>query len=83
MAITLQVQLTDAQQALMVQIANSVLPLGNTNAQKIAWATKLAADGLAAEVSRIGVTDIDDDAREAQNTTRRTFLASVAAAWPQ
>lgn len=82
MATTLNVELTDAQQALMVAVSNDVLPEGHTVADKLAWATQVASDGLAAEVRRIGVADIDSDAREAQNAARRSFIESVEQAWP-
>lgn len=82
MAVTLQVQLTDAQQALMVQIANSVLPPGHTVADKLAWATQVAKDGLAAEVARLGVEEIDQTLREATNSQRSEFLAGIKNAWP-
>lgn len=83
MAVTLAVKLTDEQQALMVQIANSVLPLGHTTADKIAWATQVAKDGLAAEVTRLGVEEIDQTLLRTTNTQRSQFLDGVKAAWPK
>lgn len=83
MAVTLNIQLTDEQQALMVAISNQVLPEGHKVADKLAWATQVASDGLAAEVQRLGLAEIETDAREAQNVARRDFIAQVEAAWPE
>ena len=82
MAITLQVPLTNAQQAVMVDIANLALEPGSTNAEKLAWAVEVASDGLRAEVERLGIYEVDHDARDAQNVARRAVIERVAAAWP-
>lgn len=81
MAITLSVSLTDEQQALMVQVANRVLP-GSTAAQKKAWAEEMACDGLKAAIKKVAMADIDSDARDLLLATRQEFLSTVEAAWP-
>ena len=83
MALTLTIELTNEQQALMVDVARSVLGPGAKANEMREWAQQVAADGLAAEVERVGVADIDTDAREQQNTARRAFIASVKQAWPE
>ena len=82
MALTLQIPLTDEQQAVMIDIASLALGPGSTNAEKLAWAIEVASDGLRAEVERLGIHEVDTDARDAQNVARRAVIERVAAAWP-
>ena len=81
MAVTLSVQLTNEQQAIMVEIAEQVLGADSTGAEKLAWATEVASKGLRDEVAELALQSIRQETNEQANTAVRTFMDRVEAAW--
>lgn len=77
MATTIKIELTTTQQALMEAIAAD-----GTKTAKLEWATQVATDALAAELTRLGIEAVDVTEREAINVKRRELIDKVEAAFP-
>lgn len=76
MAVTLQVPLTDAEQAKIVKVAESVNP-DATPLQIKKWAEEFMKNALRDEVMRLAI----QEAREAANTARRLAEEEAQAGW--
>jgi len=76
MAITLNIEITDAQQAKIVEAAAIVAPDAKPAAIK-AWAERTCKQALRAEVRSV----LDAARREAENEARQAVDADWSAAW--
>lgn len=81
MAVTLQVPISDAEQAYIVELAAQIAPEMN-GPDLITWAVGVCKTALKEEVLRQARTLLEAEEREAANLVRQQFEAEAKAAWP-
>jgi hypothetical protein len=82
MAVTLQVLVSDEEQAYIVDLASKIAP-GMTGPQLVQWAQGVCKKALKEEVLKQARDLLMQEELEAANEARRQFEAAAQTAWPE